>query len=206
MKNWIEPIKRMGACEEALEWAEDYETLADALANCERGDWMLWLLGRLSGDPETDSRKKLVLTACQCARLALPYVKEGEDRPLKAIETAEAWARGVSGVSLVDVRAAANAAYVAANAAYVAYVAANAAAYAAANAAAYAAANAAAYAANAAAYAANAAANAAYAAANAAAYAAANAATLGKCADIVREHYDAPSISRLLTVKGEDNK
>ena len=136
---------------------------------------MLWLLGKWAGDPESDSRKKLVLATCECARLALLYIKKGDTRSLKAIETAEAWARGENGTTLDDVRSAANAAvYAAAYAAYAAN-ATYAAAYAA-----YAA-----YAADAA-YAAADAAYAAYAA-----YAAADARTkiLAKCADIVRKHY-----------------
>ena len=208
MENWIKTLKEMGACSDALEWCEGYESLAGAWAECQRGDWMLWLVGELSGKPESDSRKKLVLTACQCARLALPYVKTGELRPLLAIETAEAWARGNEGITLEDVRkaayAAAHAAAYAAAYAADAADAANAAVYAAANAAAYAAAYAAdavyaANAANAAAYAADAvyaaanaaayAADAVYAAANAAAYAAARSSTLAKCADIVRGYY-----------------
>ena len=77
----------------------------------------------------------------------LPYIAAGEKRPLKAIETAEAWAKGKK-VTLDQVRDAASAAR-AASAAYVAYAAARAAsaayvAYAAASAAAYAAARAAA--------------------------------------------------------------
>ena len=98
MKTWIEPLKRMSACEGALEWCESYNSLPDAWTACERGDWMLWLLGKLAGEANSDSRKKLVLTACQCARLALLYVKRGEKRPLKAIETAEKWARGAGAI------------------------------------------------------------------------------------------------------------
>jgi len=199
MKAWIEPLKEMNACGDALEWCEGYKSLAGAWAVCQRGDWMLWLLGKLSGKPESDSHKKLVLTACQCARLSLPYVKVGELRPLRAIEAAEAWARGDEGIRREDVRKAADAADAAAYAAYAAYAADAAyAAYAAAAAAdaAYAAASAsasAAYAAYAAAYAAYAAADAADAAD--AAYAAAPSAdtsrisTLEKCADIVRDYY-----------------
>ena len=165
MKAWIRPIKKLGACSEALEWAEDYDNLQDAWDKCERGDWMLWLLGKQAGIPESDSRKKLVLAACQCARLTLPYVKEGEGRPLKAIETAEAWAHSEGGVTLIDVRDAAYSAYAAAYAAYSAYAAAYA-AYAA-------------YSAYATAY-----------AATAAAYAADDRTiTLKQCADIVRGYY-----------------
>ena len=72
----------MGACETAIEWGKQYGTTEEAWQVCERGDWMLWLVGKLSGKPETDSRKKLVLVACECTRLALPFVKKGELRPL----------------------------------------------------------------------------------------------------------------------------
>ena len=171
MKDWIKELKKRRPCREALAWAKAYDSLEEAWQSCERGDWMLWYAGMLSGEPKSDARRKLVLVACQCARLMLKYVKAGENRPLKAIETAEAWARRENNISLQqDVRdAAAYAANAAANAAYAAY-AANAA-------------NAAANAANAA-NASNAAANAAYAA---------NAATMKDCADIVRKYYpDAP--------------
>ena len=120
MKDWLRLIKRLGACEEALEWGENYATIEEAWQSCERGVWMLWLLGKLSGAPETDSRKKLVLTACQCARLALPHVEKGETKPLKAIETAEAWAMGEGGITLQDVR---NTAAYAAYAVYAVYAA-----------------------------------------------------------------------------------
>ena len=133
-KNALEILQRLNACADAQEWV-GIKTPQEAWESCSRGDWLLWLAGRLEID-----RKLIVLAACDCARLALPCVPKGELRPLKAIETAEAWARGEA--SLEDVAAAA--AY-AANAAAAAY-AANAAAYAAADAA-----NAAAYAANAAA-------------------------------------------------------
>ena len=125
MKKWIKPINEMGACSEAIKWLGDYDNLADAWAVCERGDWMLWLLGKLSGEPESDSRRKLVLCACKCARVALPYVQAGEERPLKAIETAEAWANREDGIILGDVK---NAADAAAAAAYAASYAADAAA------------------------------------------------------------------------------
>ncbi len=113
MKHWIKRLQEMSACREAMCWADNFDTIEMAWAACERGDWMLWLLGKCSGDSSgSDSRKKLVLTACECARLALPFVTKGETRPLKAIETAEAWARG-DGVSLEDVTKAAAAAYAA---------------------------------------------------------------------------------------------
>jgi hypothetical protein len=183
IKEYIDKIKNLNACSEAVENALKYKTSQELWDNCERGDWMLWLIGGLSGKPESEKRKQLVLTACKCARLALKYVPEGETRPLKAIETAEKWANGEA--TIEEVRAAAYAAYnAAAYAAYAAYAAA------------------AAYAADAAAYAAYAAAanayavDVAYAAAGTANAATANARTsLKQCADIVRKDY--PSIDAL---------
>ncbi len=138
MKHWTEVLTRLNACPEAVEWAKTQPDLATAWKNCERGDWMLWLAGKWVGKPESKSRKRLVLAACACARLALPHVRSGEGRPLATIETAERWATGKEGVTLSQVHAyaadAADAAAAAAYAAYAAYVAdaaADAAAYAA---------------------------------------------------------------------------
>lgn len=137
---YTEKLRKLWACGEAIRWCEEgkFPTLEKAWQSCERGDWMLWLIGKLSSEPTSDNRKRLVLVACECARLALPYVEKGEARPLQAIEMAERWANGDDTVTLEMVRAAANAAAyaaanAAANAAYAAYAAANA-AYAAANA------------------------------------------------------------------------
>lgn len=90
MKHWTEILRALGANDEIVRSASIYPSLAAAWADWPRGDWMLWLWGLASGI----DRRKLVLAACQCARLSLQYVPEGETRPLVAIETAEAWARG----------------------------------------------------------------------------------------------------------------
>ncbi|MDD5381875.1 MAG: hypothetical protein PHG53_09615 [Phycisphaerae bacterium] len=177
MKHWTDKLVKLGACQEAIEWGKRFSSMQAAWLVCERGDHMLWLIGKLSGEPGCDKRKQLVLTACKCARLALPYIEKGELRPLKAIETAEQWARGENGVTLDDVR----------HAAYAAAAAANTAAYAADYAADYAAAYAAAAAA--------AADYAAYAADYAAAAAYARKETLAQCADIVRTDY--PNVDNL---------
>lgn len=110
----------LNACWEAREWAagKDMET---AWAECPRGDWMLWILGKLDYD-----RKKLVYAACQCGRLSLKYTKD--PRVENAYKKAEAWTRGEAVIE--EVR---SAAYAAADAAHAAY-AAKAAAYAAAKA------------------------------------------------------------------------
>ena len=124
MRPHIKYLKKLGACSVAVDWAKQYDSLQEAWDVCECGDWMLWLKGAQPDCP----RQELVLAACECARLVLPYVPDGETRPLAAIETAEDWARGGKS-TLEQVRNAANAAYAAtaaANAAFAAFAAANA--------------------------------------------------------------------------------
>ena len=156
----------MDACDPAVAWVGDKD-LDTAWRECHRGDWMLWLWGRCEHD-----RTSLVLCACECARLALKFVAKGEERPLKAIEAAEAWTRGeVDFEQVQDAASSANAADAA--------DAASAAAHAA-------------HAVSAAANAAHAAGYAAYAAFAADAADAARLETLAQCADIVRRHMPKP--------------
>ena len=108
-------LKSKGACEEAVTWAEG-KTFAEAWKSCQRGDWMLWLCGKMSGEKSWPTRREVVLAACACAETALKYVPKGEDRPRLAIETARRWADGKA--TLQEVRVAA--AYAAAYAAYAA--------------------------------------------------------------------------------------
>jgi len=57
---------------------------------CPKGEWLLyWIVKEKSTE-----HKLIVHAACQCARLALPYCKDKQQRPLKAIETTEKWCRG----------------------------------------------------------------------------------------------------------------
>jgi len=170
MIDFTNELRKLHACEEACEWVGG-KSLEEAWETCERGDWMLWLAVKAGID-----RKKVVLAACECARLSLKYVSEKETRPLKAIQIAEAWANGDA--SLEEVKRAAADAYTAADVAAVADASASFADAASAAAASAAAASAAAYAVTASAYAVTDAASAASAcAATASAIHAANAAT-----------------------------
>jgi len=60
-----------------------------------------------AGPPGSAVRHKLVLAACECAQLVLPFVQKGDGRPLTAIHMAGRWARG-EGVTLEQVSFAAN--------------------------------------------------------------------------------------------------
>ena len=166
---FIAILARLRACNESLAWLRALPpgtTAAEAWEACERGDWIVWLVGALHMRGLV-TRQTLVLVACETARTALVHVPAGEDRPLVAIETAERWCRGEASLEEVrdaadDADAARADADAAADAAYAAYAAADAARAARAARAAYAAARA-----DAAAYAAaraDAAADAAYAA------------------------------------------
>ena len=190
----LELLKRYRACKEAQEWAEEHGgPLEDLWRDCERGDWLLWLAAKAGVD-----RRTVVTAGCACARTALQYVPAGEERPRRAIETAEAWARGEVGRAAVQaaVHAAEDAAFATAGFAS------------------------AACAASAADYAASAAAYAGYAAtyAEAAGYAATYAATaahadggelardraLADCAELVRAHISAAGIETTIRMHDTD--
>jgi hypothetical protein len=88
---WIETLAKQHNCSDGLEWAKGYKSFKAAWAECQRGDWMLWFLDKRC--KTIAQRKRLVYTACQCARLALPYIQNDALTPLAAIETTERWTR-----------------------------------------------------------------------------------------------------------------
>jgi len=126
-------LRSLGACPESIAWADCYgSAYTTALAACPDRSWLTWLYGRLLTRGHV-RREPLVIAACLCAREVLHLVPAGEERPLRAIETAEAWCRGEA--TLDEVRAARSAAVDAgvgvggvdaAYAAYAAYAAADA--------------------------------------------------------------------------------
>ena len=126
-------LVELKACSEAREWASG-KSLAAVWKTCKRGDWLLWLCGKMADKPNWPTRKEVVLAACDCAELSLKHVPPGEERPRKCLETVRAWAAG--NATIHEVRTARAAAYAAT---YAATDAADAAAASAAYAAAYAA-------------------------------------------------------------------
>ena len=104
-------LTRIGACKEAKNWldAEERPTAQAAWDACERGDWMLWILGRLSwhdGDPfgKPEHRNlvgclvEVVISLAQPfwsdrARLACANCMEGLERYARGEEVsrAEIW-------------------------------------------------------------------------------------------------------------------
>ena len=147
-KTLKELLKELNACSEAREWAAD-KTIEQAVDQCHRGDWLLWLARKVY-----IGLQPLTLAKGHCANTVRDLMED--ERSIKAVDMAILFGEGRA--TLDELKAA----YAAADAAYAAAAAAAdaAAAYAAAAAAAADAAAAAAYAA-------------AYAAYDAAAYAAA---------------------------------
>ena len=99
------------ACSEAVVWAREQPSYAEAWTSCKRADWLLWLAGVLCRDEAT--RKTIAMSACACAREALRHTRD--PRVLACIETVEAWCRGEATIDAV--RAARRTAAAAANAA-----------------------------------------------------------------------------------------
>src|SRR5579863_714630 len=100
-------LASLGACQEAVQWIGERD-LKTAWAECERGDWMLWLSGKMEGKKGWPTRKQIVLAACDCAELSLSIFEKrypNDKRPRVAIETARKWANGEA--SIEEVRAAA---------------------------------------------------------------------------------------------------
>jgi hypothetical protein len=101
---WLERLHALRPCDDGLIFASQFKTWQECWDNIDRGDWSLWVVGRLSGPPESDGRKKLVLACCECVRLALPIFEKRypeDNRVLVCIETTEKWARGEATIEQV---------------------------------------------------------------------------------------------------------
>jgi len=142
MKTFKELLIELNACKEAINWAKD-KTIEETVAQCERGEWLLWLAQEIEID-----KRKLTLAKAHCANTVRHLMQD--ERSIAAVDTAIRY--GLGDATDEELRLAAHAAAAAAAAAYTSADTYNAASYAAAAAAA--AADAAAYAADAAAYAA----------------------------------------------------
>ncbi len=107
-------LRSLGACAEAVTWAETQPDLPTAWSNCQRSDWMLWLLDKRGYKDE----RVLRLLACDFAEAELHLVSAGEDRPKQAIEVARRYANGDA--TKAELSAARATAYAARAAAYAA--------------------------------------------------------------------------------------
>ena len=103
---FLDKLVKLGACQEALDWVGD-RTKQQALADCERADWMLWYLAKTVKKCGDRQHRLLVNLACDCAETALQHVFAGGDRARLAIEAARRWAADPS----INTAAAVDAAY-----------------------------------------------------------------------------------------------
>lgn len=102
-----ELLKDLNACKEAHDWVGD-KTIEQAVAECPRGDWMLWLAGRVGVN-----RQSLILAAGHCANTVRHLMTD--ERSTNAVDAAIAFGEGrASEEDLQAARAAARAAAMAA--------------------------------------------------------------------------------------------
>ena len=100
IKKYIKLLDGYGACKEAIDWSKQFKTSQECWDNCERGDWMVWLLALLVDKRGSKSHKKLVLTTCKCVRLVWEYMPSVSQ---KCIVQLEKWAEGDDSIDLEKV-------------------------------------------------------------------------------------------------------
>jgi hypothetical protein len=113
MKNIKELLVELRACKEAREWAAN-KSIEQVVAECHRGDWLLWLAKRVGMDLQT-----YTLTKGLCANTVRHLMKD--ERSINAVDVAIAFGKGEATRDELDAAAADAAAY----AAYAAYAAAD---------------------------------------------------------------------------------
>ena len=107
IKDYIKKLQDLNACITAVKWSRQFATSQEAWDKCERGDWMLWLIGKMNDSkPYSDGRKPLVATSLRCVRLAWGRMPQaGKD----CIVLHEKWVNGEA-VTKEDLEVARNAA------------------------------------------------------------------------------------------------
>ena len=133
MKTFKKYLHSVNACQTAIDWAGD-KTIEQVVADCHRGDWLLWLAKKCGVELQP-----LTLAKAHCVNTVRHLMTD--ERSIKAVDVAIAFGEGRATQDELDTAAYANA-RAAAAAAACAFDDADTAAYANATAAAYAAANA----------------------------------------------------------------
>ena len=101
-----ELLKKLNACEPAIEWAEN-KTWEEIYKTCHRGDWLLWLFK----ETNPDDLQKITLAKGHCAATVLHLMED--ERSINAVKVAIAFGEG--NASREDLNAASYAAAVAAS-------------------------------------------------------------------------------------------
>lgn len=95
MKHWTNTLERLGACEDAVEWARAYQTPAEAWEACERPDWIAWLVMRVSGPFGSASHRR---ASKIIGRIAATFpaleCERADSRRLEALALVERYGNG----------------------------------------------------------------------------------------------------------------
>lgn len=92
-----ERLEVLGACSSGIHWAAGFDDPQAAWAACQRGDWMLWLLGCFAGQRWSDARKPVLASGIACAELAAPHwPQEYADSIAAALGTLRSWIDGLA--------------------------------------------------------------------------------------------------------------
>jgi hypothetical protein len=87
--NIKEKLEQLDACEDALQWVNN-RTIEQAVADCHRGDWLLWLASKLGID-----KRKLTLAKGHCANTVRHLMKE--PLSIAAVDASIAYGEGKIG-------------------------------------------------------------------------------------------------------------
>lgn len=91
----VEQLVSLCACTDAIEFASQFDSLVEAWQACERGDWMLWLVGRMINcEPWSEGRKPLLACALDCADTVKHLRGRYSDEIGRAVEVLRQWIRG----------------------------------------------------------------------------------------------------------------
>jgi hypothetical protein len=104
MKTFKQYLESLKACDDAIEWAGD-KTIEQVVAECHRGDWLLWLANRCGVELQP-----LTLAKSYCANTVRHLMSD--ERSVKAVDVAIAFGEGRATRDELD--AATSAAYAAA--------------------------------------------------------------------------------------------
>jgi len=107
--HWTDELRAMGACPAAVKWARGYPSLQAAWDACERGDWMMWMIGHTPG---LDLRR--VGWLCYALASQSQYLVPPEERrPADCLALVARWCHGDTTITEDDLRRAAEAVWAA---------------------------------------------------------------------------------------------
>ena len=96
----VDRLASIEACKPGTDWTKIQAMPDQAWSDCERGDWLMWLLGATcAGEPWSDHRKPLVRILAECLAWILPKFPRGELRPRRMREVLAEWVNGTAGES-----------------------------------------------------------------------------------------------------------